>query len=175
MIFYVMMSCTSISSDKVSSQNILIELLPKVLDDVIMEKNLKNMNLGYNVIREDDIIFNTVIAEHLTNVKNDTIIELIKGLNSLPKKFDVSDLDKIKINNGLTLCTTKSSINNAIKSDSSLFGLIDISDIYFSSQYKKGIFYVYYQCGKKCGAAYMIFLKLENSKWIYDKKVYVAG
>jgi hypothetical protein len=160
---------TSVSCEGVDNATSLDEA---VFDDVLYQA-LDSLNEKHDLDEKVIVFFNrhpdkvktTVVANTVKELEGDSSIQalLIRRLN---ENIDnpLENLDLTIENTSYDLITNQKQVIEIIEKNKPSIA-INLSRVALNNEMDRGVFYLGLQCGANCSAGYLVFTKMNQSRW----------
>lgn len=137
-----------------SEEAIFKEVLPVTLDSIIdLSVEAKNHIIVNEIDDSIGIHFIRYYQQDSDTLRYQLIEEVLQNFNQRPEiEFDLIRHNRVEL-------------EKEGYSDSDVFGLMTISKIALDDRKENGCFYIDYQCGKKCGSGYLVFISRNPPDW----------
>lgn len=154
-------------------------ILPEFLDEITADNEISGKRIIYEQEKQSDFLKDAIESflsnkelKHALEAKKLPYFSLVEKLNKIKSdSLNIDYLDSKKTKNNLELISQNGHIREIIKDTAQMFGGFTLSNIAFNDEYSKGLFYCFYECGRKCAGGYFVFISKEKNNWIIEKKL----
>jgi len=163
-IWITSVSCEGVENATSLDETVFNDVLYQALDSLNEKHNLdEKVIVFFN--RHPDKVKTTVVANTVKEIEGDSSIQalLIRKLN---ENIDnpLENLDITVQNASYDLIINQKQVNEIIKNNKSNVA-INLSRVALNNEMDRGVFYLGLQCGANCSAGYLVFTKMNQSRW----------
>ena len=170
LISVLVLACNNNKEHGASKEQVYSGVLPNVYDSIYQQVgNPKGKDILINPF--DDHLDSLTISHALQNIDSTQSedYKLIKALSFKLNDQPTFKFESLPKTGAINLISEKNSIDKYHYNKDVWVGSSTISDIIFDDNQQRGVFYIDLQCGKSCGAGYLVFVKLEEDHWKVDR------